>query len=117
MSELQHPDVDGSDYSKLLAGHLGYLTASQEKILETFKQSLHKEGLYNPKADDSGCPSHDDTTLLCVRNPPSPSGLVLTPKADTAGSSVPGSLMSRKHTNSLRTPPVGGRSTMSRTCT
>ena len=67
MSEPQHPDIDGSDYSKLLAGHLGHLTASQEKYLETFKQNLHKADLYNPKADDGGRPSHDDTTLLCVQ--------------------------------------------------
>jgi hypothetical protein len=73
---LQHPDIDGSDYSKLLAGHLGYLTASQEKSLETFKQCLHSEGLYDPKAEGSGRPSHDDTTLLCVHNPRTPSGLV-----------------------------------------
>jgi len=64
MSELQHPDIDGSDYSKLLVGHPGHLNPSQEKSLEAFKQCLHKEGLYNPEADDSGHPSHDDATLL-----------------------------------------------------
>lgn len=74
MSELQHPDIDGSDYSELLAGHLGYLTGSQEKSLESFKQSLHKTGLYDPNVDGSGRPSHDDTTLLCVRNPHYPFG-------------------------------------------
>lgn len=72
MSELQHPDIDASDYSKLLAGHLGHLTASQEESLETFKQNLRSANLYNPKTDDSGCPSHDDTTLLCVYNQSSP---------------------------------------------
>lgn len=64
MSELQHTDVDGSDYSKLLAGHLGHLTASNEKSLETFKQSLQRADLYSPNVGDSGRPSHDDTTLL-----------------------------------------------------
>jgi len=64
MPESEHPEVDGSDYSRLLAGHLGHLTSSQEKSLETFKQSLHKADLYNPRADDNGRPSHDDTTLL-----------------------------------------------------
>jgi hypothetical protein len=64
MSELQHPDIDGSDYSKLLAGHLGHLNASQEGSLEVFKQNLQKANLYNPKADDHGWPSNDDTTLL-----------------------------------------------------
>jgi len=64
MSELQPPDIDETDYSRLLAGHIGHLTLSQEKSLETFKQSLHKADLYNPKADEGGCPSHDDTTLL-----------------------------------------------------
>jgi hypothetical protein len=76
MSELQPPDVDGSDYSRLLAGHLGHLTSSQEKSLETFRQSLHKANLYNPKAGNGGRPSHDDTTLLCVHNPSSLSGFV-----------------------------------------
>lgn len=69
MSELQHPETDEPDYSKLLAGHFGHLTASQEESLETFKQSLHRANLYNPKTNDSGYPSHDDTTLLCVHNP------------------------------------------------
>jgi hypothetical protein len=40
---------------------------------------------------------------------------LLISKAGTADSSVPGSLMSVKHTNSLRIPPVGGRNTMSKT--
>lgn len=80
MSELQHTDVDGSDYSKLLAGHLGHLTASNEKSLETFKQSLQRADLYSPNVGDSGHPSHDDTTLLCVPNPSPASGLV-----DTSG--------------------------------
>ena len=115
MSELEHPDINGSHYLELLAGHLGYLTASQEKSLEVFKQCLHREGLYNPKADGSGRPSHDDTTLLYVRSLLSLPAL-LTSQADTADSSVPGSLMSAKHASSLRIPPVGGRSTMSRTC-
>lgn len=75
MSALQPPDIDGSDYSKLLAGHLGYLTPSQEKSLETFKQSLHKADLYDPKADDGATrPSHDDATLLYIHNLPSPPG-------------------------------------------
>lgn len=65
MSEPQHPDIDGSDYSSLLAGHLGHLTASQEKSLETFKQNLQKANFYNPKPDDDdGRPFYDDTTLL-----------------------------------------------------
>jgi len=115
MSELEHPDINGSDYLELLAGHLGYLTASQEKSLEVFKQCLHREGLYNPKADGSGRPSHDDTTLLYVRSLLSLPAL-LTSQADTADSSVRGSLMSAKHTNNLRIPPVGGRNTISRTC-
>lgn len=76
MSELEQPDIDESDYSKLLAGHLGHLTAFQEESLENFKQNLHKVDLYDPKADDSGRPSHDDTTLLCVHNPPFFSGFV-----------------------------------------
>lgn len=80
MSELQHTDIDGSDYSKLLAGHIGYLSASHEKSLENFKQSLQKADLYNPNVGDSGCPSHDDTTLLCVRKPSSDSDFV-----DTSG--------------------------------
>jgi len=79
MSELQPPDVDGSDYSRLLAGHLGHLTPSQEESLEAFKQSLHKADLYNPKGDDGGPPSHDDTTLLCVHNLPPHSGSVHIP--------------------------------------
>lgn len=79
MSELQHPDIDGSDYSKLLAGHIGHLTASQEKSLETFKQDLHRADLYNPNTDDSGRPSHDDTTLLRVHNLPSPLGFADVP--------------------------------------
>jgi len=70
MSELQPPDVDGSEYSRLLAGHIGHLTPSQEESLEVFKRSLHKADLYTPKADDGGPPSHDDTTLLCVHNLP-----------------------------------------------
>lgn len=115
MSELEHPDINGSDYLELLAGHQGYLTASQEKSLEAFKHCLHREGLYNPKADGSGRPSHDDATLLYVRSLLSLPAL-LTSQANTADSSVLGSLMSAKHTNSLRIPPVGGRSTMSRTC-
>ena len=76
MSEPQHPDADGPDYSKSLAGHLGHLTESQEESLETFKDSLHRVNLYNPKTGDSGQPSHDDTTLLCVHNPSSLSGFV-----------------------------------------
>lgn len=76
MSELQLPDIDGSDYSRLLAGHLGHLTPSQEKSLETFKQHLQKADLYTPKADDGGRPSHDDTTLLSVRDPSSFSVLI-----------------------------------------
>ena len=75
MPELQPPHTDGSDYSKLLAGHLGYLTPSQEKSLETLKESLHKAHLYDPEADVGGRPSHDDTTLLCVNNPQPLSGL------------------------------------------
>lgn len=114
MPALEHPDIDGSDYSKLLAGHLGHLTSSQEKSLETFKQSLHKACLYDPKADDGGRPSHDDTTLLCVHNQPSISGFV--DVLDTAGSFAPGSSMSIKRTSSSRKPPAGGRSTMWRVC-
>jgi hypothetical protein len=80
MSEPQPPDIDGSDYSSLLAGHLGHLTPSQEKCLEAFKQGLQGADLYNPKADDGGRPSHDDTTLLCVRDP-----LPLSSLADVSG--------------------------------
>lgn len=111
MSELQHPGIDGSDYSKLLAGHLGYLTASQEKSLETFKQNLQKASLYNPKPDDGGGgPSHDDTTLLHVLSSPFLSDIadVL---ADIDDSFVPGSLMSVKRRSSLLTPVPGGRNT------
>lgn len=111
MSELQHPDIDGSDYSKLLAGHLGHLTAPQEKSLETFKQNLQKADLYNPKLDDGGHPSHDDTTLLCVLSPPSPSTLV-DALAGIDGFFVPESLMSAKRRSNLLTPVLGGRSTM-----
>ena len=108
MSEL---DIDGSDYSKLLAGHLGHLTASQENSLETFKQNLQKANLYNPKSNDGGRPSHDDTTLLHVPSSPSLSGFVnlLT---DLGDSFVPGSLISVKPRNSLLTPAPGGQSTM-----
>lgn len=111
MSELQHPDTDGSDYSKLLAGHLGHLTASQEKSLEIFKQSLQDADLYNPKSGDGGHPSHDDTTLLHVFSSPSLSGFV-DAIAIIGGSFVPGSLMLVKRRSSLRTPLPGGRSTM-----
>ncbi|KAJ8080857.1 hypothetical protein PM082_017692 [Marasmius tenuissimus] len=44
-------------------GHSGHLTAAQEKSLEEFKQSLQKEGLYNP-GEESTVPSRDDATLL-----------------------------------------------------
>lgn len=72
MSELQPPSIDeGFDYSKLLAGHLGYLTESQEKSLDAFKEALQKANLYEPKSDDGGHPSHDDTTLLYVFSFPS----------------------------------------------
>lgn len=111
MPELQPPHIDESDYSRLLAGHLGHLTPSQEKSLETFKQSLHKADLYNPKVDDSGHPSHDDTTLLCVYNLQSLPGL-FTPSVGTADSSVPGGLTSVKRTSSLPIPSAGGWSTM-----
>lgn len=111
MSELQHQDIDGSDYSKLLAGHLGHLTASQEKSLETFKQNLQKASLYDPESDNSGCPSHDDTTLLYVLNSPWLSGFVEI-LAHTGDSSVPGSLISIKRRNSLPTLAHGEWSTM-----
>lgn len=108
MSELQLPDIDGSDYSKLLAGHLGHLTASQEKFLEAFKQNLQKVNLYKP--DDRGCPSHDDTTLLYVLCPSSLTGFVDI-LANAADSFVPGSLMSVKRRSSLLTLVPGERST------
>lgn len=111
MSEPQHPDIDTSDYSKLLAGHLGHLTAPQEESLETFKQNLQKADLYNPKSDDRGRPSHDDTTLLHVLSSPSLSWFV-DALANIGGSFVPGSLMSVKRRSSLLTPVPGGRSTM-----
>jgi hypothetical protein len=110
MSELQHPDIDGSDYSRLLAGHLGHLTASQEKFLEAFKQNLRKANLYKPETDNRGYPSHDDTTLLYVLGPSYLTGFfdIL---ANAADSSVPESLMSVKHRSSLLTLVPGGRST------
>jgi hypothetical protein len=114
MTEPQDPDIDGSDYSKLLAGHLGYLTTSQEKSLETFKQNLQKASLYNPKSDDGGAgPSHDDTTLLYVLSSSTFSGFVDV-VAYIGDSFVPGSLMSIKRRSSLLTLVPGGRSTMSR---
>lgn len=111
MSELQHTDVDGSDYLRLLAGHPGHLTASQEKSLEAFKQNLQEANLYNPVSDDHGHPSHDDTTLLYVLGSLITSDLVDT-LTDTGDSSVPGSLMLVKRRNSLLIPVPGERSTM-----
>lgn len=111
MSEPWHPDIDESDYSKVLAGHLGHLTESQEKTLETFKENLQKANLYNPKSDDGDPLAHDDTTLLRVLSLPSLPGFVdvLT---DIGDSFVPESLMSAKRRNSLLTTVPGGRSTM-----
>ena len=111
MSELQHLDIDGSDYSQLLAGHLGHLTTPQEKSLETFKQNLRKANLYDPKPNDEDRPSHDDTTLLHVLSSPFLPGFVDV-LADLGDSFVPGSLMSVKRRSSLLTPVPGGRSRM-----
>lgn len=47
------------------AGHLGYLTASQESALEEFKKILAKQNLYKPAADGQP-PSHSDALLLYV---------------------------------------------------
>jgi hypothetical protein len=110
MSEPQHSDIDGSDYSKLLAGHLGHLTPSQEKSLETFKQNLQKANLYNPTSDNRGSPSHDDTTLLYLFDSPTLSGFV-DALTNTGDSSVPGDSISSRHRSSLPTTLPGGRST------
>lgn len=44
-------------------GHLGRLSAEQEKALDTFKTNLEEAGLYKP-ATDSEKASHDDATIL-----------------------------------------------------
>lgn len=41
-------------------GHLGHLTAEEDKSFQDFKKFLLKEGLYKPGPP----PSHDDATLL-----------------------------------------------------
>ncbi|ESK91262.1 phosphatidylinositol transporter [Moniliophthora roreri MCA 2997] len=46
-----------------LAGHSGHLTASQEKDLLEFKESLSKAGLYSAGQGERKA-SHDDATLL-----------------------------------------------------
>ena len=115
MSEPRDSDIDRSDHSKLLAGHLGHLTPSQEKSLETFKQNLQKANLYNPKSDDHSSPSHDDTTLLYLFDSPSLSSFADT-LANTDDSSVPGDSMSTRRRNSLPRPLHGERSTTWRLC-
>jgi len=49
-----------------MAGHLGHLTAQQEKAFSTFKENLVKANLYTPRSPDHDEASHDDPTLLCA---------------------------------------------------
>lgn len=46
-----------------MAGHLGNLTAQQDRAFSTFKDNLLKANLYTPHSEDQEA-SHDDPTLL-----------------------------------------------------
>lgn len=48
-----------------MAGHLGNLTAQQERAFSTFKENLIKANLYTPCSENHEA-SHDDPTLLCA---------------------------------------------------
>ena len=58
--------VNGSANSMVHAmpGHLGNLTAQQERDFSTFKENLIKANLYTRSEDHEA--SHDDPTLLCA---------------------------------------------------
>ena len=46
-----------------MAGHLGNLTAEQDRAFSTFKENLIKADLYTPPSEGHEA-SHDDSTLL-----------------------------------------------------
>ena len=52
-------------HSSSMTGHLGNLTAQQERAFSTFKENLIKANLYTPPSENHEA-SHDDPTLLCV---------------------------------------------------
>ena len=64
--EVPVSPVNGSANSMVHAmpGHLGNLTAQQERDFSTFKENLIKANLYTRSEDHEG--SHDDPTLLCA---------------------------------------------------
>jgi hypothetical protein len=64
MSADEHTEEQTNDYSILFAGQPGYLTPAQESNLQIFKDNLTKAELYSANFNDSGVPSHDDSTLL-----------------------------------------------------
>ncbi|KAL0565156.1 hypothetical protein V5O48_016874 [Marasmius crinis-equi] len=59
MGDLTGTQVENDPHQ----GHLGHLTAAQEKSFQEFKEVLQKNGLYTP-GDESKQPSHHDLTLL-----------------------------------------------------
>ena len=66
--ELPVSTVNGSSattITHLMAGHLGNLTAQQERAFSTFIENLIKANLYTPRSESHEA-SHDDATLLCA---------------------------------------------------
>jgi hypothetical protein len=57
--------VNGGSATHSMAGHLGNLTAQQERAFSTFKENLIKANLYTPRSENHEA-SHNDPTLLCA---------------------------------------------------
>jgi hypothetical protein len=45
-------------------GHLGHMTAEEERALAQFKTLLQEKGLWAPKSDSDEFGTHDEATLL-----------------------------------------------------
>lgn len=50
-------------------GHLGHLSASEEKTLKEFKALVIEKGMFKPASDTHEFGTHDDAMLLCVVHP------------------------------------------------
>ena len=66
--EIPVSTADGGSATTIahpMAGHLGNLTAAQERAFGSFKENLIKANLYTPPSENHEA-SHDDPTLLCA---------------------------------------------------